>query len=313
MIKIIKQPGKSGNTIVSVLITKKYYNFWKKYVSKNWKIYCDRHDLGLIVIDQFIDNSQTKKKANWHKLLIGKELLKSDISKKIKNVCYLDGDILINAFGAPNIFKEHSKSKISVVNQYEDLPYDYFETQKKISFFRHNYYSKKYPLDSSIFMKPSEVFKFHGFKRLNNYFCSGLFVFNLRLFSKFLENIYFKYTKKFKTLTSGDEPVINYEFQKNTKLKWLNYKYQAIWVYEMANKYPFLYYSKFKNKKIQSECVTSSLMANHFLHFAGSWHESEMIKSTKNYVINNNKKVIKEFYKYNLIRPTASPKGLIKP
>ena len=28
---------------------------------------------------------------------------------------------------------------------------------------------------------------------------------------------YFKYTKKFKTLTSGDEPVINYEFQKNTK------------------------------------------------------------------------------------------------
>ena len=63
MIKIIKQPGKSGNTIVSVLITKKYYNFWKKYVSKNWKIYCDRHDLGLIVIDQFIDNSlDTKKK-----------------------------------------------------------------------------------------------------------------------------------------------------------------------------------------------------------------------------------------------------------
>ena len=313
MIRVLRKPGKSGNTIATVLITKKYYNFWKKYVSKNWKMYCDKNDLGLIVLDNFIDNSQAKKKANWHKLLIGKELLKSNISKKIKNVCYLDGDILINVFGSPNIFKEHLINKISVVNQYKDLPYDYFTTQKKISFFRHNYYSKKYPLDSSIFMKPSQIFKFHGFKQFNNYFCSGLFIFNLRLFSKFLENIYFKYSKKFKTLTSGDEPVINYEFQNKAKLKWLDYRYQAIWVYEMANKYPFLYYSKFKNKKIQSACVTSSLMSNHFLHFAGSWHESKMIESIKNYLINNDKRIIRKFYKYNQIRPSANPKGLIKP
>ena len=72
MIRVLRKPGKSGNTINTVLITKKYYNFWKKYVSKNWKMYCDKNDLGLIVLDNFIDNSQTKKKANWHKLLIGK-------------------------------------------------------------------------------------------------------------------------------------------------------------------------------------------------------------------------------------------------
>ena len=70
----------------------------------------------------------------------------------------------------------------------------------------------------------------------------------------FLKKIYYKYSKNFNTLTSGDEPVINYEFQKNVKLKWLDYKYQAIWVYEMANKYPF-YIIKNLERKIYNLLV----------------------------------------------------------
>ena len=313
MIRILKKPGRSGNTIVTLLITKKYYNFWKKYVYKNWKIYCDKFDIGLIVIDNFVDTSKSKKKITWHKLLIGKEILNSNISKKISNVCYLDADILMNSYGAPDIFKEHSVKKISVVNQFNNLPYDLFTTQKKISFFRHTFYSKKYPLDSSIFMKPTQIFKFHGFRQFNNYFCAGLFIFNLKLFSKFLENIYFKYSKNFESLTGGDEPIVNYEFQKYGKLNWIDYKFQAIWPYEMANKYPFLYYKKYRKKTLQSECVTASLTSNYFLHFAGSWGESEMIKSLKNYTTNNSKTIIKNFYKYNSVLPKAKPKGLIKP
>ena len=312
MINIIKKQSKSGKKIVTLLISSNYNNFWKKYIFNNWKKYCEKYNLGLITINDYIDKSQSKK-ANWHKLLIGKELINSRISKNINNICYLDSDIFINSLGATNIFKEHSKNIISVVNKYKNLPYDYFTTQKKISFMRHNFYSKKYPLDSSIFMKPSQTFKYHGFKEFDNYFCSGLFIFNIKLFSNFLEKIYYKYSKNFNTLTSGDEPVINYEFQKNVKLKWLDYKYQAIWVYEMANKYPFLYYKKFRKKNIQSACVTSSLLSNYFLHFAGSWDESEMIKSATNYVLNDDKNLIRRLYRYNKIRPKAKPKGLIRP
>ena len=39
--KIIKKPGKSKNVIVGVAISKKYYQNWERYISKNWKIYCD--------------------------------------------------------------------------------------------------------------------------------------------------------------------------------------------------------------------------------------------------------------------------------
>ena len=94
MIRVLKKPGKSGNIIATIAISKKYYDFWKKYVYSNWKIYCDKFNLGLIVIDDFLDKSKSKKKATWHKLLIGKALLNSNISKKISNICYLDSDIL---------------------------------------------------------------------------------------------------------------------------------------------------------------------------------------------------------------------------
>ena len=314
--KIIKKPGKSKNVIVGVAISKKYYQNWKKNVSQNWKKYCDRFDLGLVIYDDFLDTSDNKKKANWHKLLVGKKINESKLKDKINNICYLDVDILINSFGAPNIFDVHKNNKITVVHQYKNMPYDYMETGKRISMFRNSFYSKKYRLDSSIFMTPQEIAKFHNFKnseKMNNYFCSGLFIFNHKKYSKFLENIYFKYDKKFISLTGGDEPIMNYEFQKTKFLNWIDYKYQAIWVYEMANKFPFLYDFGKNNKKLQSECVTASLMSNYFLHFCGSWYESSMIDLKSNYIFNNKKKFIKNFYEYKKIIPKAKAKGLIKP
>ena len=93
------------------------------------EIYCDRFDLGLIIFDDFLDKSKNKK-ANWHKL-VGKKINESKLSKDIKNICYLDVDILINSFGAPNIFDVHKNNKITVVHQYKNMPYDYMEQEKE--------------------------------------------------------------------------------------------------------------------------------------------------------------------------------------
>jgi hypothetical protein len=313
MIEVIIKPKVKKNIISTVLISKKFYNRWKKYIFKNWKVYCNNHGLGLIIIKDFIDKTETKKKANWQKLLIGKKLKEYNFRFKIENICYLDSDIIINCYGAPNIFNYHKKNRISVVNQYKQLPYNYFETQKRISLLRNLFYSKKYPLDSSIFMTPQQIFKYHGFKKFDNYFCSGLFIFNLKKHSSFLEEIYFKYKKETTTLTGGDEPVINYEFQKLGNLNWLDYKYQAIWLFEMANKYPFLYKFGKNNHKLQSECVSSSLFSNYFLHFAGSWYESDMIYLKNNYTLNKSRNFIKNFYDYLNEKPKADPVGIIRP
>ena len=308
---IFNKPKKNKNYLSTVAIGKKHFDNWKKYILPNWLTYCKKHDLGLMVFDRELIHKKDRywKKANWQRLLIGKYIIDNQIN--IENVCYLDTDILINFLIEKNIFKNFYKKNISVVSQFKNLPYDLDYILKSISFNRNKFYSKKYLLDSSIFMKPKDVFKFHKFKVFNNYFCSGLFVFNIKNHSYFMQEIFNKYSINFKTITGGgEEPVLNYEFQNFKKINWLNYKFQAIWIYEMAWKYPFLYELQNKKSKIIIDCIESSLMTNYFLHFAGSWYESDMWKNSK--IINILKTFKnKNFSKYLFSKVFAKPKGRV--
>ena len=82
----------------------------------------------------------------------------------------------------------------------------------------------------------------------------GLFIFNLKKYSKFFKDIFFKYDRNVKSFTNdGDQTHYNYEIQHNKEVNWLDYKYQTLWLFEMAWKYPFLYQLKNKCcKKINS-------------------------------------------------------------
>jgi hypothetical protein len=93
----------------------------------------------------------------------------------------------------------------------------------------------------------------------------------------------------------------------------MDYKFQAIWIYEMAMKYPFLYSYGKDNEKLIRECIEATLMSNYFLHFAGAWYESEMWKLGDLFGSKNKRKEIEDYYKY-LDKPViGDSKGLIKP
>ena len=98
----------------------------------------------------------------------------------------------------------------------------------------------------------------------------------------------------------------------NLSVNWLDYRYQAIWLYEMAAYYPFLYQmTNQNNTDLIKSCVLTSLENNFFLHFAGAWNESEMLLvdgllEDENY---NNK----EFNQYLNKNISGVPRGLILP
>ena len=50
-------------------------------------------------------------------------------------------------------------------------------------------------------------------------------------------------------------------------INWIDYKFQAIWLLEVADKYSFLYYKKFKEKKLVQLAIEEILSENYFLHF----------------------------------------------
>ena len=116
---IYRTPGKSGNTIVSHAIGGNYLQNWENNSLDSWMYYCEKHDLGLLILTELV--LEDEKKIHWQKLLIGSELKKLDLG--IVNACYLDTDIVINP-GASNIFNEYNNKKVGLVSQYKNLHYN---------------------------------------------------------------------------------------------------------------------------------------------------------------------------------------------
>lgn len=312
---VLRKPGVSGNVLATLAIGDMYLDNFNKYALSSWLMYCNQFDLGLVLFDeQMIDiNSENWKKPNWQKLLIGECLKKYD--KSIANVCYLDTDILISPL-APNIFDFHESEKISVVSQINNLPYPEAVVKRRIAFNRHNFYSDSYPLDSALFASLDQIYGYHNLPSQSDYFCTGVYVFNLENHADMMAEWFYKYPKNIKTLTNGgEEAVLNYELQKYGALSMLPYEFQSLWNYEMAWKYPFLYWNRGKGADSDSlirQCIQSSLLSNHFLHFAGSWYESDMWKMPK--ILDENMLIFFQSYDDYLRKDlTGKPVGMVKP
>ena len=312
--KIFLNPKKKKNFLVTIAIGKKYFKNWEEYSKKNWITYCKKYSLGLIVITDHLIDKKHKfwKKPTWQKLLIGSFLNTNLKNNTIQNLCYLDTDILINPL-APNIFEMWKKNKIGVVSMRNNIPYDYIQVRKYIAFYRNKYYSKKYPLDSALFISIKDLYKFHNLPVQKDECCAGLFLFNINKHADRMKNWFFKYDKNTVSITNGgDQTHFNYHIQ-NEKLDfWLDYRFQASWNYEMAWNYPFLY-RKDNSKKIIKDCIETTLTRNYFLHFAGNWPESKMWK-TKNLLDDKkNKNLLKKLNIYSKKKLSGKPIGFIKP
>jgi len=305
----ILKVAKNENYLVTIAIGDKFYQDWVDYILPSWLLYCEKNDLGLVVMkSELLDKTDLKwKKATWQKLLIGREFVKNNVV--VNNICFLDADILINPY-SPNVFDYHDDDRISIVSQTK-TPFEHAKVLRKIAYYRNKHLSSDYPLDSALFMSKSDYFKFHCVDEQADVFCAGFFIFNVGVFSEIMERWFYDYPRDIVTITNGgDEPALNYKFQKHGKVKWLDYKFQALWVYEMAEKYNFLY-SDLKNIELVRNCIRSSLQQNYFLHFAGKW-EGNVYKDLS--IINEEFLLdLQSYNEYLKVPVTGKPLGTIHP
>ena len=117
-------------------------------------------------------------------------------------------------------------------------------------------------------MNLKQIYKYHNLKPQKDFACSGVIVFNNIKFSQKMKSWFYKYKSDIKTLTGGEENLLLImKFLKLVRVKILDYKFQALWVYEMAFKFPFLYEYKNHKNAIIKKCVESSLEDNYFFTF----------------------------------------------
>jgi len=300
--------------IAAIAIGETYYTDWEKCALPGWIEYCQHNGLGLVVFDQDLisPNKKEWKKATWQKMLIGETLIKTGINAN--NVCYLDSDILINPL-APNIFDSYDEKTIGLTSIRKNLPFPLDEVQRRLAFLRHAHYDNRYPLDSCLFMSCEQLYSYHGLAVQADEACMGLILFNVANHAELMRGWFYKYDKGVQSITNnGDQTHLNFEIQNYGKVQWLNYRFQAIWAYEMAWKYPFLYEAGRRDDvELIRDCIRASLHQNYFLHFAGSWHESQMWKHGGFFEGKTASKALHEYKVYRDTPVTGNPLGMIKP
>lgn len=311
--KVIIEPGRSRNILTTIAIGDKYYAAWENNAFSGWEKYCQRHQLGLVVFDKDLVSKDNKywKKATWQKMLIGSTLRESALP--VESVCYLDTDVLINHY-APNIFDSYNPESIGLVSLRKGLPYPYSEVMRRLAFLRHTHYDRNYPLDSALFLSLEQLYKYHDLPLQSDEACMGLILFNVKNHSEIMHEWFSKYDLTVESVTNGgDQTHANYEIQNWGNVQWFDYRFQAIWPFEMAWKYPFLYDYGRENSILIRGCIEASLYANYFLHFAGSWHESEMWKIGGFFKGEYQKQLLENYQKYLNTPVTGEPRGQINP
>jgi hypothetical protein len=296
MITSLIKPQK--NTLVCIVIGKKFYSSWYKNIFPSWKLYCKKNKIGLIAFtDNLIQETDPFwKKATWQRLLVGEKVREK--FKVVKNVCVIDVDILINPY-SPNIFKLCKLNKINTTSLRSNLPFKYENTIRKLAFFKREFLDKNYPLDSLLNCSLKTLYESDGLKPQKDEFCAGIMVFNLKKYSKILKEWFYLFKSGIDTTTKGGcQTQINYLLQKTKVYNLVNYKFQSIWIFEIASRFPHLMKYILKKKNICKDLVISVLLDNYFLHFAGSGNENK-IWMKNNFLKAKDFLILKEFNNYS--------------
>jgi len=267
---IVHVDSATGDYIGTVAIGQEYLSRWEALSLPWWNLYCSQHGLGLVaLVKPFHDPG--RKRVDWQKLLLGKAVIESGL--EARNICFVDYDMLPNPF-APNVFNQVDE-QVGFVSQIKNLPYgDVNATQRRVAFHRNRVTGGRYPLDSSITARPQDIFERVGLSPLSDFGCGGLLVFNSGSHAHYFEDVFYRYTSQSVPADDpGEQVFLNYHIQRETELKWLNYEWQTLWFYEMANYYPWLYEKVNRSPERVNDAVLSVLLRANFLHFVGSWEK----------------------------------------
>ena len=222
---------------------------------------------------------------------------------------------------ARNVFEFVPEGMFGVARYSSELPFDVTLVKKRIAFLRNRFYSPDYPLESELFASPREIFERRGLNQFDEYFTSELICLSTREQARFLKDFFDSIStneadKLRNTFGYWEEPSVNAALQSREDLHWLPYSFQAIWNYEMAWNYPHLFElgQSWRSDEVGvAKAVSATLMNYDFVHFAGSWFESEMWKTHRISECLTKSLGSDDFLAYLDIEPGTESRGKVVP
>ncbi len=269
--------GDETEWIVSTAVGGSYFSQWLSAVSSTWVEYAMRHGLGIAVFVSDIDqDSEQPRHGAWQKLLAPRALA-SMLNRDVRCLL-LDTDVLISP-RASNIFELVEPKSIGVVSQQKNLPLEYLTLRRRIAFLRQRFLDQSFPLASGLVALPQDLLRMAGLEVHEDYFCSGVVVLDSRHHADLFADWYFRApsSEEYSQVDWGEQLWLNHCVQGRGDVQWLDYKWQALWLYEVAAYFPFLYADRV-HSEVAQWCLAASLLRNNFVHLAGRW-EQELLEA----------------------------------
>ena len=263
---------KHARALVTLVIGKYFQSLWEKHCRANWEQYAARHDADVIVLDVPLDSSPRAqaRQASWQKLLI----LGQPQVRDYTQVVWLDADILIHpraAWVGDNVPPE----LIGVTDEYE---YPTRELNFRALTRLYRLWEKR-NIRFARNATPREFYTLAGFdKTFDRATQSGVMVLNPQPHRAILEHVYHNHEQGNLGGINGEMRPLSYELLSANLVHWLAPQWNAIWWFEKAVSFPFLFLEN--ESPLLSACATRALAKNFLLHFAGLQDELRAVDLT---------------------------------
>ncbi|MBN1680921.1 MAG: hypothetical protein JW966_11580 [Anaerolineae bacterium] len=277
--------------LVTLTLGAAYETCWRDVCATNWQAYADKHGFDLIAITDPLDNSPLAQNRHpaWQKCLV----LSQDWSATYDRVVWIDADILINVTQSPSIVDDIPVDKVGGVECFatptpwyvhESLTrkYDYWGQDNAVQNFTGREFHARYGLPDDI----------------NDVIQTGVMVLSPHHHRELFEHVYHHYEEK--NMNAEMRP-LSYELVKAGMVHWIDPRFNASWMNNIALYYPFLWNkpkyamdvrSRFGRKinrmlgnepehdRLRRLCVNAAFINSFFLHFASTVPDMKLADTT---------------------------------
>lgn len=264
--------------LVTLAVGKRFARMVKEFCHTNWKMYAEKYNYDLIIIEDLLDNTEFGKSrcAAWQKCLV----LSQEWSQKYDKIVWLDTDIIINP-NSPDICEGVPNDKIGAVDEFS------FPTKADYN----TALSRMYKHWDNLGYNPSINFSAQAYYKNFGIDCNfeevvqtGVMVFNPKIHKEVMEHVYYNYEEK--GLNYEMRP-LSYEIIKNNYHHWIDHRFNMHIQFLKALYYPFLLQldiskpSVLCKREIKKLCIESMFANSYFLHFTGATEEMKILNWKK--------------------------------
>ncbi len=272
-IRIIGGDAASDRWLLTTAIGGDYFERWLSHVQPSWERYADDHGLGIaVVMGDLFTGDEPRLNGAWQKMLAPRAL-RNMLARDVR--CALLDTDLFTSPGAANVFDAVPEASIGVVSQEKSLPLPAVELRNRIALLRHHFLDPDFPLNSILNATPRQVFEWAGLTPFDDYFCTGMFIVDTEHHADALAEAYRASPQgdDYHRIGAWEEVWLNHWVQSRRDVTWLDYRWHALWIFEVAAHYPFLYSQK-ASEELARWCLGASLLRNEFVHLAGRWESA---------------------------------------